>query len=167
RLRTGGALPFSFPVHFADVAARGGFDLVVGNPPWVRLHRITSAQRAEVRREYAVARCAAWEAGATIAGAGRGFAAQVDLSALFVERSVKLLTDGGALSLLLPVKLWRSLAGGGVRRLLVEETCIRRVVDASEARAAFDAAVYPSLIVASRVADPGKAVRDAVVTVHA
>jgi hypothetical protein len=151
RIVAGGALPFSFPVHFADVAARGGFDLVVGNPPWVRLHRIPVEQRAAFRRDYDVARAASWEPGASSAGAGRGFSAQVDVAALFVERSVRLLAPGGALALLLPVKLWRSLAGGGVRRLLSNETDVRRVEDFSDAPAAFDAAVYPSLVVAQRV----------------
>ena len=150
RIAGGGALPFSFPVHFADVGLRGGFSLVVGNPPWVRLHRISAEQRAEFRREFEVARQASWEPGATLAAAGSGFGAQVDVAALFIERSVRLLAPGAALSLLVPVKLWRSLAGGGVRRLLASETDVRRLDDFSDATAAFDAAVYPSLIVAQR-----------------
>jgi len=150
RIAAGGALPFSFPVYFADVAARGGFDLIVGNPPWVRLHRIAIADRVAFRRDYEVARLAGWAPGASPAGAGAGFAGQVDVAALFVERSVRLLAPGGALALLLPVKLWRSLAGGGVRRFIDSETRLRRLEDLSEAPAAFDAAVYPSLLVAQR-----------------
>src|SRR5207247_1507718 len=34
--REGGAPFFAFESHFADILARGGFDLVAGNPPWVR-----------------------------------------------------------------------------------------------------------------------------------
>ncbi|HVX38301.1 MAG TPA: N-6 DNA methylase, partial [Gemmatimonadaceae bacterium] len=45
RVECGGALPFSFDVHFADVAARGGFDVVIGNPPWVRMHHVPLAER--------------------------------------------------------------------------------------------------------------------------
>ncbi|MGH7617834.1 MAG: Eco57I restriction-modification methylase domain-containing protein, partial [Gemmatimonadaceae bacterium] len=105
---------------------------------------------ADFRREYEVARAAAWEPGALPTAASRAFAAQVDLAALFIERSVRLLAPGGALALLVPVKLWRSLAGGGVRRLLSSETDVRRVVDFSEAAMAFDAAVYPSLVVTTR-----------------
>ena len=150
RIATGGALPFSFGVHFADVAARGGFDLVVGNPPWVRLHRIDAAARAAFRRDFVVARAAAWESGAAQAGAAKGFAGQVDVAALFVERSLRLLSTGGTLTLLVPTKLWCSLAGGGVRRLIASETRLRRLEDYSEALTAFDAAVYPSLIVAQR-----------------
>lgn len=150
RLRAGGALPFSFSSHFADVAADGGFDLVIGNPPWVRLHNIPSRTRAALREAYAVFRHAAWEQGAEDAAAGSGFGAQVDLSALFVERSLALLQPAGTLALLLPVKLWRSLAGGGVRRLLETHADVVAVEDWTESPAAFDAAVYPSLLLARR-----------------
>src|SRR5262249_50239246 len=150
RLVAGGALPFSFVVHFADVAAHAGFDVVIGNPPWVRVHRIPAAERESLRRRYRVYRAAAWEGGAARAHAGLGFAAQVDLAALFVERSLRLLRPGAVLSLLVPVKLWRSLAGGGVRRLLTEESRVLELEDYSEAPTTFDAAVYPSLLVAER-----------------
>jgi hypothetical protein len=150
RLLGGGALPFSFPVHFADVAARGGFDVILGNPPWVRLHRIPALEREQLRERYRVFRAGAWESGAARAHVGRGFASQVDLAALFIERSVRLLRPGAVLSLLVPMKLWQSLAGGGVRRLLLEETRIVELEDLCEAPTAFDAAVYPSLLVAER-----------------
>ena len=150
RLANGGALPFSFVVHFADVLARGGFDVVLGNPPWVRLHRIPSRERELLRERFRVFRAGAWESGAEQARAGAGFAAQVDLAALFIERGVRLLRPGGVLSFLVPAKLWRSLAGGGVRRLLGEETRIAVLEDLAEASSTFDAAVYPSLVVAER-----------------
>lgn len=146
-LRSGAALPFSFAAHFADAAAAGGFDLVVGNPPWVRLHRIPQYARERLRSEFAVYRGAAWQTGATAAGAGRGFAAQIDMSALFVERSHGLLRKGGTMALLLPSKLWRSLAGGGVRRLLSEQTDLVALEDFADGDTQFDAAVYPSLLV--------------------
>ena len=147
-LRDGGSLPFSWSSCFADVAAHGGFDIVVANPPWVRLHNIPARSRQRLRETFAVFRLASWEPGALGAGAGHGFAAQVDLSALFVERSVGLLGDGGTLAILLPSKLWRSLAGGGVRRFLAAHAPPAVIEDLSESAAAFDAAVYPSLLVA-------------------
>ena len=150
RVANGGALAFSFDVHFGDVVARGGFDIVIGNPPWVRVHRIGSGERARFRRDFEVARHAAWDPGATIAGAASGFSAQIDTSALFVERSIDLLARNGVAALLLPAKLWRSLAGGGVRRIIMRRTMIARIEDHSEGAAAFDAAVYPSCIVLRR-----------------
>jgi len=149
-LRSGAALPFSFAAHFSDVAAAGGFNVIVGNPPWVRVHHIAPATRARLQRDFTVYRNAAWERGAEIAGAGRGFAAQIDLAALFVERSSDLLSPGGTMALLLPTKLWRSLAGGGVRQLLLDRTEIVALLDLSESHSQFDAAVYPSLLVARR-----------------
>jgi len=150
RISSGGALPFSFLVHFADVAARGGFDVIIGNPPWVRLHRVPAGEREQLRQQYRVFRAGAWESGAARARAGHGFAAQVDLAALFIERSVRLLRPGATLALLVPTKLWQSLAGGGVRRLLSEETRVVELEDLAEAASTFEAAVYPSLIVAER-----------------
>jgi hypothetical protein len=151
-LRAGAALPFSFAAHFSDVASTGGFDLVVGNPPWVRIHQIAESSKERLRQDFEVYRNAAWEPGAAAAGAGRGFAAQVDMAALFVERSCGLLGPGATMALLLPSKLWRSLAGGGVRRLLLERTDLVALDDLSESHSTFDAAVYPSLLVCRRTA---------------
>jgi SAM-dependent methyltransferase len=153
RVADGGALPFSFGAFFADAQARGGFDVVLGNPPWVRLHRIPAPLRVRFKESYEVYRSARWQAGAASAGVAPGFASQVDLAALFVERSVALLRDGGVVSLLLPVKLWRSLAGGGLRQFVARRTNVVRLDDLSQSAHAFDAAVYPSLLVA-RVGDP-------------
>jgi hypothetical protein len=149
-LLAGGALPFSFAVHFADVAASGGFDVIVGNPPWVRVHRIAPRARAQLRRDFATYRGAAWRHGATAARAGAGFAGQVDLAALFVERSLSVTRTGGVVALLVPAKLWRSLAGGGVRRLVADDNELLAVDDWSEAPSLFDAAVYPSVLVVRR-----------------
>ena len=153
-LRDGGALPFSFATHFAEAATRGGFDLVLGNPPWVRLHRIPAIERASLRARYMVFAQASWERGAAAARAGAGFAAQVDLAALFVERSLSLLHGNGTLALLLPAKVWRSLAGGGVRKLLASRAHVVALDDWSESHPTFDAAVYPSLLLARRNAAP-------------
>jgi hypothetical protein len=165
-LRSGAALPFSFAAHFSDVAATGGFNVIVGNPPWVRVHHIAPATRARLQRDFTVYRNAAWERGAKIAGAGRGFAAQIDLAALFVERSSDLLSAKGIMALLLPTKLWRSLAGGGVRQLLLDRTEIVALMDLSESHSQFDAAVYPSLLVARRREDRSNSGIDLNVEVH-
>lgn len=150
RLQLGGALPFRFAAHFADVAGSSGFQLVVGNPPWVRPHALPNAERVRLRTEFRSMRNAAWRAGAKRAGAGAGFAAQADLAAAFVERSVQLLAPNGVAALLVPAKLWRALAGGGIREWLAEHADVRSVRDWSQAPALFGASVYPSLVVAQR-----------------
>ncbi len=154
KLELGAALPFRFASQFADVAANGGFQVVIGNPPWVRPHALPLADRLRLRRDYNSMRHSTWRAGAARAGAGVGFAAQPDLATAFVERSVRLLAPGGVAALLVPAKLWRTLSGGGIRQWLAESSNIRVVRDWSDAPALFDAAVYPSLIVAERPHTP-------------
>lgn len=155
RLRSGGALPFAFATHFPDIAARGGFDVIVGNPPWVRLHRIPPADRVAYRERYSVFRGASWTRGALLSNAGTGFTSQVDLAALFTERALRLLRPDGVVALLLPAKLWRSLAGGGVRQLLQSEARLLALEDWTDSPGAFDAAVYPSAMLARRVTARG------------
>ncbi len=149
-LRAGGAVPFGFATHFGDVARRGGFDVVIGNPPWVRLHRIPPAERERLRAAYASFRNAAWRAGAAASGALTGFAMQADLAALFTERAVALVRPAGAVALLIPSKLFRSLAGGGLRATILETTELLACEDHSEGRAMFDAAVYPAVLALRR-----------------
>lgn len=153
RLRAGAALAFSFPSGFADIAARGGFDAVIGNPPWVRTGNIEKESRESLRESFEVFRNAAWKRGSTAAAAGRGFGSQVDAAALFVERSVRLLRPGGTTGLVVPAKLWRSLAGGGVRDFLRMHSNVREINDLGSSSRAFEAAAYPSTIVASRGGD--------------
>jgi hypothetical protein len=162
-LRNGAALPFSFATHFAEVASSGGFDLVIGNPPWVRTHVIPADQRAALRDRFTVFKSAAWESGAASAAVGKGFAGQADLAALFTERAVTLAAPAGAIALLLPAKLWGSLAGGGVRRLLTRQAPPMILEDWSGSSAGFDAVVYPSALVARR---GGVAPPDILTTVH-
>ncbi len=150
-LQLGAALPFRFAAHFADVAALSGFHLIIGNPPWVRPHALPLNERQLLKRTFKSMRLAAWSTGAKRAGASAGFAAQADLAVAFVERSTQLLTPNGTLALLVPAKLWRALAGGGIRQLLAEQTRIHTIRDWSDAPALFNAATYPSLIVAQRI----------------
>jgi len=135
-------------VQFADVA--DGFDAIIGNPPWVRLHNIPPAARERLRGGFRTFREAAWRDGARLARAGSAFAAQVDLAALFVERALALCRPGGVTALLVPAKLFRALAGGGMRAMLLREAAVLALDDWSDAEPEFDAAVYPALVVARR-----------------
>ncbi len=150
RLELGAALPFRFATMFADVASAKGFDLIVGNPPWVRPHALNTSERNRLRAEFSSMKRATWRNGAQRSGAGTGFAAQPDIAAAFIERSIQLLAPNGILAMLTPAKLWHTLAGGGIRRLIHQDTLIRSIHDWSDAPAQFDAATYPSLIVAQK-----------------
>ena len=143
--REGGAPFFSFESHFADVVHAGGFDLVVGNPPWVRAERLPARVRETLSGRYSCWRPAR----------DRGFAHLPDLAVAFTERALELARPGGAVALLVPAKFATSGYGEPLRRRLAGCTRIERAAAFDDAVArTFGAAVYPMALIATR-ADPG------------
>lgn len=143
RLRREGELPwFHYQAHFADIFARGGFDLVMGNPPWVRAESLPPRTRQELAQRYR------WWSGA----GGRGFSHQGDLSLAFVERALELAAPGGAVSLLLPAKVATAGYAARARAALGSEHSVQVLADlSSDPDARFGATVYPlALVVAKR-----------------
>ena len=142
--RDGGAPFFSFQSHFADVALEGGFDLVTGNPPWVRAERLPARVREALGMRYSCWRAAP----------ARGFAHLPDLAVAFTERALELARPGGVIALLVPAKLASSGYAEPLRQRLVQTTRIERAAPLAERAArAFGAAVYPMALVSVR-ADP-------------
>ena len=147
-----GELPFfSFDVHLPDIVAAGGFDVVVGNPPWVRAERIGEDERRRLQRRFAL-----WRG-----NRGRGFQHLPDLAIAFLERALELAAPGGAVGFLLPSKIASSGYGESARRHLVRETTIEylhRLPD-GEARQ-FGATTYPLAVVVRKSApSPNHTVR--------
>ena len=139
RLEDGGATDFDFRTHFADAASAGGFDLVIGNPPWVRSHHLDDATRNILRTRFATVTRHACE--------HRPFGVQTDLAIPFTQRGLELTRPGGILALLLPAKLWRSVAAGALRMHLLQHGTPLRLRDQSHTNGGFSAAVYPSAII--------------------
>ena len=130
---------FSFEVHAADVAARG-FDIVLGNPPWVRAERRPEPVRRTLKERFAT-----WRA-----RGGRGFGHDPDLSVAFVERALELAAPDGAIAMLVPSKLATAGYGGPLREMLVRETTLQVLHRVPDGDRAFRAAVYPLALVAKR-----------------
>ena len=143
RLAEEDVLPFfSYDVHFGDILAAGGFDIVVGNPPWVRGERLSPARREALASRYATFRAQ---------GAGGTFAHLPDLSVAFLERAVELARTGGAIGFVLPAKLLRAGYAGALRALVRERATVRYLADRSHGDAgAFAATVFPMVLVLRR-----------------
>lgn len=140
--REGGAPFFAFESHFADLAVRG-FDLVVGNPPWIRGERIPARVR-----EALAARYVTWRPVVT-----RGYPHLPDLAVAFVERGLELVAPGGVTALLVPAKLATCGYTEPLRRRLAGAARIARAAPLDQrTAAAFGAAVYPMALVAVRAA---------------
>lgn len=140
------ATPFALTAAFAPVTiGRGGFDLVVGNPPWVRAERLPVATRDALAARYRW-----WRS-----GAGSGWRHLPDLAVAFVERGFSLLAPGGTMALLVPAKLATTGYAAACRAALVHRSTLHRVADlGADPRAGFEATTYPLAIVASRRLPP-------------
>jgi hypothetical protein len=137
-----GVLPFfSFEVHTPDILASGGFDAVVGNPPWVRAEHLPERLRQALRERFHW-----WKAKGQ-----RGFNHLPDLSVAFLERCLELTRKGGAVGLLLPSKVTSAGYGEEARRGMVRETSIEYVHRVSDREATrFGATTYPLALVVKK-----------------
>ena len=149
RVRRDGEVPwFHYPSHFADVFARGGFDLVVGNPPWLRSEAVPPETRNQLASRYRW-----WR------GAGTAYRNAPDLAVAFLERGLELAAPGGVLAMLLPAKIASAGYGSTARHALSSTTSLHVVADlTATASACFEATVYPLAVVA-RKAPPDAAHR--------
>jgi len=155
RLAQDGEVPwFQFESHFADVfASRGGFDLVVGNPPWVRGERLPPPVRQWLSRRYRW-----WR----VPGSGFGFTHYPDLSVAFLERGFELTAPRGAIAMLVPAKLATAGYATPARHVLGASATLHAVANLTGAPSArFEATTYPlALVMSKRGASPRSMVRD-------
>ena len=134
---------FHYQSHFPDVFDAGGFDLVVGNPPWLRAEEIPREQRDRLAERYR------WW------GRGSGWGNRPDLAVVFLERAFELAKPGGTVALLLPAKLVSASYGAAARHALASSTTLIRVANlTTDPDAAFEATVYPLALVARREPAP-------------
>lgn len=91
--------PFHWLVEFYGIMARGGFDVVIGNPPYVKS---TEARKDYSIRQYATAQCP-------------------DIYAWVMERAASLLSDPGAYGMIVPLSLTFSGNFQPLRDLLLRE----------------------------------------------
>ena len=158
RLMRDGELPwFHFEGQFADVFARGGFDLVVGNPPWVRAESLDPALRERLAQRYRW-----WRTGRS----GAGWGHRPDLAVAFLERAWELVRPGGVVALLVPAKLATAGYGAAARHALATTGTIHLAAPlGAEAARAFDATVYPlALLVQRSAAEAEHRVRTALIS---
>ena len=115
----------------------GGFDFIVGNPPYVSALRIDAGSKRELRRRYTTAQ-------------GR-----IDLYTLFIERSVELLdAQGGRLAFITPDKFLLSQTSEALRRLLLAKGALLSLARFRSHKIFEDAATVPCVTVYERGGKP-------------
>ena len=121
----------AFPEVFGP-AGKEGFDVVIGNPPYIRQEWI-SPIKPYLQSHY------------------RAYHGMADLYVYFYELGLNLLRAGGRLSFVVTNKWLKAGYGEPLRRLFAEKSWVESIVDFGHAKQIFeDADVFPSIIVAQK-----------------
>jgi hypothetical protein len=122
---------FDWPVQFAAIMKTGGFDAVVGNPPYIRIQGFPEDQVAYFVNSF------------------RSATGNYDIYVNFVERGFNLLSKAGRLGMILPNKFFRTDYGLGLRGALSEKHAVFEIVDFG-AEQVFEATTYTCLLFLNR-----------------
>ncbi|MFZ4827997.1 MAG: Eco57I restriction-modification methylase domain-containing protein, partial [Phototrophicaceae bacterium] len=130
----GAGLGMVWEDRFPLVMDSGGFDVVVGNPPYVRQEYLPAAFK-----EYAQARYT------TMNGTA-------DLYVPFVEQGFRLLKEGGRLGYILPNKWLRAKYGQNLRGYLADK--VEQLIDFGDLPVFADATTYPLIFTLHKSTQP-------------
>ncbi len=135
-------LPFDWTAAFPEVVANGGFDVVLGNPPYVRMERLKPI-KPYLEQRYAVA------------------SDRLDLYGYFYELGVRLLKSGGRLGYISSSTFFKTGSGDKLRHYLLTNAWIRALVDFGDIQVFEGVTTYPAIVVLERasIPDPAAPVR--------
>lgn len=126
-----GESAFNWEEGFKDVfKSNGGFDLIIGNPPYIKYHNIPSDQRDYFKEEYTTPKY------------------KFDIYIVFIEKCIDLLAEGGRFSFIVPGTYMNANYGNQLREKILDECTIEHIVDFSQFKVFEDASVpNPSIFV--------------------
>jgi hypothetical protein len=123
---------FDWQAEFPAIMKAGGFDAVIGNPPYIRIQTMQEWAPLEVehyKQRYTAAR--------------KG---NYDIYVVFVERGLSILNPRGNLGFILPHKFFNSQYGVPLRRLLGEGKHVAQVVHFGYQQVFVGATTYTCLL---------------------
>ena len=103
--------PFGWQVEFSEIMNVGGFDAVIGNPPYVRPHRIEPQAKEYFWRHYST------------------FVKKSDLYCCFIERAISVLKQGGFFGYIVSNSWLRLDSFEILRTFLLDQTLLRTIID--------------------------------------
>ncbi|PUU88278.1 MAG: Eco57I restriction endonuclease [Halanaerobium sp.] len=120
---------FDWKSEFKNIMSKGGFDIVIGNPPYVKRQNIDSADLITYYED-------------NYKSAYYNF----DLYMLFLEKGASLINDDGYLGYILPSKFVTTQTGTKLRELIQDEYNIAEYVDFDDFQVFTDATTYTCLL---------------------
>jgi hypothetical protein len=117
---------FEWKTEFPEIFERGGFDAVIGNPPYVRQEGLGEF-KGYFQKHYQV------------------YHGVADLYAYFIEKGVSLLRPSGLFSYIVANKWMRANYGQPMRKWLKEQ-CIEEIIDFGDLQVFQGATTYPCIM---------------------
>lgn len=118
---------FNWEKEFPEVFANGGFDVVIGNPPYVRVQQLDYKTIDELKRKYKTA------------------LKRIDISLCFIEKSKELINDNGCVSFITSNQFLTTEYGQSIRHFLLNEFFLTECVDFGDLPIFADAMTYVSI----------------------
>ena len=120
---------FNWQEKFTTVFAQGGFDCIIGNPPYIRIQHVQpDERRTQYIEQYETAR-------------GR-----FDLAALFIELGHYLLKPEGQLGYITSNKLLTTKGAKALRAYMLEHYNLIEILDMADTKL-FEAAILPMILI--------------------
>ena len=126
---------FTWETAFPGVFAEGGFDVVLGNPPYVRMEFL-KLLKPYLEKRYEVV------------------SDRADLYCYFYERGLRLLKPGGRLGYISSNTFFKTGSGKPLREYLLKEATIESVVDFGDLQVFEGVTTYPAILTMKRGAAP-------------
>ena len=126
---------FTWETAFPDVFAEGGFDVVLGNPPYVRMEHL-KALKPYLEKRYEVT------------------SDRADLYCYFFERGLRLLKPGGRLGYISSNTFFKTGSGRPLREYVLKEATIESVVDFGDLQVFEGVTTYPAILTMKRGTAP-------------
>jgi hypothetical protein len=122
---------FDWKSEFKEIMDAGGFDAVIGNPPYIRMEEFKAL------KSYLI-------------GHYKSHSERADFLFYFVERSIGLLSHAGRFGMILSNSFARSEAGEALRSVIASSTCIENIVEFGDFLPFSGATVYPLILIAAK-----------------
>ena len=127
---------FDWKTEFLEILNAGGFDVVVGNPPYIRIQKMKEYAPLEV--EYYKQKFASGNDG------------NIDIYVLFIQQGMDLLNNKGVLGYILPHKFFNADYGGNIREYISSNKFLKEVIHFGDQQVFEKASTYTCLLFLSK-----------------
>ncbi|TVS16703.1 MAG: restriction endonuclease subunit M, partial [Planctomycetaceae bacterium] len=118
---------FEWETEFSDIMLSGGFDAVIGNPPYIRVGNIDEKLRPYLYQAYDVNH-------------------RFDIYVVFIRRAFDILANSGTLAFIVPNKFFTAEYGSSLRGFLADSRTMSEIVDFGDAQVFGGATIYTCLL---------------------